>query len=117
MVFPSVTTAVECEATALQQALQIALELGLNRVVFESNCQLVVNAVLNNRSYMNELGSLLSNSRSLLLSYVSYAITYIRRQANIIAHNLARASILHASPSIFYYPPDCIHSYILDEMK
>jgi len=38
MVFPFVTTATECEATALQQSLQIALDLGLNRVVFESDC-------------------------------------------------------------------------------
>ena len=54
MVFPFVTTAAECEATALQQAFQIALYLCLNRVVFESDCQLVVNAVLTNSSYMNE---------------------------------------------------------------
>jgi hypothetical protein len=57
MVFSFVTTAAECEATtALQQAFQIALDLGLNRVVLESYYQLVVNAVLNNSSYMNELG-------------------------------------------------------------
>jgi hypothetical protein len=59
MVFPSVTTAAQCEATALQQSLQIALGLGLNQVVFETDCQLVVNVVLNNSSYVNELGSLL----------------------------------------------------------
>jgi hypothetical protein len=35
MVFPSITTAVECEGITLQQALQIALDLVLNRVVFE----------------------------------------------------------------------------------
>jgi ribonuclease HI len=52
MVFPSVTTTVECEANALQQTLQIALDLGLNQVVFESDCQLVVNTVLNNSSYI-----------------------------------------------------------------
>jgi ribonuclease HI len=117
LVFPFVTTVAECEATALQQALQIAFDLGLNRVVFESDCQVVVNAVLNNSSYMNELGTLLSNCRTLLLSNASYALAYIRRQANIVAHNLARASILHVSPSIFLHPPDCIHSNILDEMK
>ena len=66
MVFPFVITATKCKATALRQALQIALDLGLNRVVFKSDCQLVVNAVLNNSSYMNELGRLLSNCRTLL---------------------------------------------------
>jgi hypothetical protein len=64
--FPFIPTAAECEATAIQQALQISLDLGLNRVVFETDCQLVVNAVLGNSSYVNELGILLSNCRTLL---------------------------------------------------
>lgn len=38
MVFTFVTTTVECEATALQQTLQIALDINLNRVVFEIVC-------------------------------------------------------------------------------
>jgi hypothetical protein len=63
---------------------------------------------------MNELRSLLlSNYRTLLLSNASYALAYIRRQANIVAHNLARASISDVSPSIFFYPPDCIHLLFL----
>jgi len=117
MIFPSITTTTECEVITLQQALQIALGLNLNRVVFETDCHLVVNYVLNNISYVNELGSLLSNCRTLLLSNPSYVLTYIRRQANRVAHNLARASILHASPNIFFHPPYCIDSIIFDEMK
>jgi len=76
-----------------------------------------VNDVLSNSSYVNELGSLLSKRRELLFSNASYALTYARRQANIVTHNLTRASILHASPNIFIHPPYCIHSIILDEMK
>jgi len=117
MVFPLAATVVECEVTALQQVLQIALNLGLNRVVFESDCQLVVNAVLNNSSYMNELKSLLSNYIILLLSNVSYALAYIRRQTNIVAHNLARAFILHVTLSIFFHHHVSIHSNILNEIK
>jgi len=117
MVFPSIPTAVEYEAPTIQQALQISLDLGLTRVVFETDCQLVVNAVLGNNSYVNELGILLSNCRTLLFFNASYALAYVGRQANRVAHNLARASILHASPTTFYHSPYCIHSIILDEMK
>ena len=104
MVFPSISTTAEGEATALQQALQIALDLGLNRVVFETDCQLVVNVVLSNSTYVNELGSLLSNCRAMLFSNASYALAYVRRQANRVAHNLARASMFHyfLSSSILY---------------
>jgi len=57
-----------------------------------------VNAVLGNSSYVNELGILLSNYRTLLFSNASYALTYVRRQANRVTHNLSQASILHVVP-------------------
>jgi ribonuclease HI len=117
LTFPYVATTAKCVATALQQAIQIALDKGLNRVIFETDCQVVANVVLSNNLYVNELGSLLSTCRTLLASNASYTLAFIRRQANRVAHSLARASILHASPSIFYHPPYCIHSLIMDEMK
>jgi len=117
MIFPFVTAAAECEAAALQQALQIALNLGFNRVVFKIDGQIVVTAILNNSSYMNELGNLLSNCWTLLSSNVGYALAYIKRQANRVAHDLARASILHASLNTFSHPPFCIHFIILDEIQ
>jgi len=36
MIFPYVAIAFECEATALQQVIQIALDLDLNRVALEN---------------------------------------------------------------------------------
>lgn len=54
---------------------------------------------------MDELRNLLSNCRTLLISNASYDPAYIRRQANRIAHNLTRASRLHASRSAFFHPP------------
>jgi hypothetical protein len=71
-----------------------------------------VNDVLSNSPYVNELRSLLSNCRALLFSNVTYALAYVRRQANRVTHNLARASILRTSPSIFNHPPYCIDSII-----
>jgi len=76
-----------------------------------------VSAVFGNSSYVNELGILLSNCRTLLLSNTNYALAYVKRQANRVAHNLTRASILHASPTIFYHSSFCIYSIILDETK
>jgi len=76
-----------------------------------------VNVVLSNSSYVNELGSLLSNCRAFLFSNDTYVLAYVMRQANRVAHNLTRASILHASPSIFNHLPYRIDSIILDEIK
>ena len=38
MVFPFVTTTVECEATTLQHGLRVTFDFGLSRVVFEIGC-------------------------------------------------------------------------------
>ena len=62
----------ECEATAMMHALKFALSNGFERVIFESDCKQVVNALRNDCLYANELGSLLSTCSSLLISNVNY---------------------------------------------
>jgi ribonuclease HI len=117
MVFPFEVTSTECEASALKHALLIATAYGFERVIFESDCQTVVNAITNDYRYENELGTLLSTCKSILTANASYNIAFVRRQANRVAHNLARASILQSSPMTFYHSPSCISPIIIDEMK
>ncbi|GAU50981.1 hypothetical protein TSUD_238540 [Trifolium subterraneum] len=118
MIFPFVVTAAECEATAMKHALALALSNGFERVIFESDCQQIVNALRHDYLYANELGTLLSTCNSLLNSNANYNIAYVRRQVNRVAHNLARASLFQSSLSIHhYYPPSCISSIILNEMQ
>ncbi|GAU47271.1 hypothetical protein TSUD_280940 [Trifolium subterraneum] len=45
MTFPFEVTAVECEATAMKHALALALSNAFERVLFESDCQQVMNAL------------------------------------------------------------------------
>ncbi|PNX57208.1 replication protein A 70 kDa DNA-binding subunit, partial [Trifolium pratense] len=117
MVFPVDVTAAECEATALKYAITFAMTNGFKRVKFESDCQHVVNALINDRMYENELGTLLATCRSILSSNISYNIAFIRRQANRVAHNLARASLSQSSPIVhYYYPPNCIPSIVIEEI-
>ncbi|PNX77444.1 hypothetical protein L195_g033412 [Trifolium pratense] len=93
--FAIITTTPECEATAIYVALQLAMDNGYSCVNFESDCQVAVNAILGNGIYENELGTLVSQCRSLLSTNASF----IDRQANSVTHSLARASISHASPN------------------
>jgi hypothetical protein len=46
MAFPFEVTAAECEATTLKQAFSLAISNGYDRVIFESDCQQVVNVLL-----------------------------------------------------------------------
>lgn len=63
--FPFESSATESEATALLDALQISidLEMDFDRVIFKSDCQHIVNAILSGCNYVNELGMLLSSCR------------------------------------------------------
>jgi hypothetical protein len=77
----------------MMHALKLALSNDFERVIFESDCQQVVNALRNDFLYPNELGILFSSCSFLLISNANYNITYVRRQANRVAHNLAIASL------------------------
>ncbi|MCI10405.1 eukaryotic translation initiation factor 3 subunit C, partial [Trifolium medium] len=110
-------TAAECEAIAMKHALALALSNGFEIVIFESDCQQVVNALRNDYLYANELDTLLSTCSSLLNSNANYNIAYVRMQANRVAHNLAKASLFQSSSSVHhYYPPNYISSIILNEI-
>ncbi|KAK2415048.1 two-component response regulator ARR10 [Trifolium repens] len=117
MVFPFDVTAAECEATALKYALLFAMTNGFERLNFESDCQHVVSALINDCMFKNELGTLLAICRSILSSNSSYNIEFIRSQANRVANNLVRASLSQSSPVVnYYYPPNCISSIVIVEM-
>jgi ribonuclease HI len=118
MLFPFDVIVAECEATILKYALLFAMTNGFERVNFESDCQQVVNALINNCMYENiELRTLLATCKSILYSNASYNITFIWKQANRIAHNLTRASLSQSNPIVhYYYPSNCISFIIFEEM-
>jgi hypothetical protein len=95
--FPHAAPTVECEALTLLVAIQIAVESDSSHVNFESDCQTVVNAITNGDAYVKEFGAVLISCRSLFSSNACYNLSFIRRQANRVAHNLVRACIVLVS--------------------
>ncbi|GAU14575.1 hypothetical protein TSUD_96390 [Trifolium subterraneum] len=69
--FPHFAPVIECEASTLVVALQIAVESGYAQVNFESDCQIVVNAIINGDVYVNELSTIFTSCRSLISSNAS----------------------------------------------
>lgn len=41
--------------------------------------------------------------QSLLFDRPNFAMSYVRRQANCVAHSIAKASLSHPSPLIFHH--------------
>lgn len=115
--FPSICTVAECEATALLLSLRLAASKGFVHVTLRviakllwMLCTILVLMRMSRISYFPGVGLL-------YLLKQSYNLTFIRRQANRVTHNLTRASIFQSSLCIFISPPICIASLILDEIR
>jgi hypothetical protein len=81
----------------LKEAIIWFGEMEVSRMSIELDCKLVVEGVIDSSSNRTGLDTLLKSCRSLLSFYSNLEIRFIRRQANCVAHHLARASKLNAS--------------------
>ncbi|KAJ8623633.1 hypothetical protein MRB53_032163 [Persea americana] len=93
------------EANGFREVLSWVLALGINKVIFELDSKLVVDAVLANVLDMSEFGIIISNCVSLVNLAHGFSVQFVKRQANGVAHALARASCMHASPCTWQVPP------------
>jgi ribonuclease HI len=112
----SSATVLEAETIALLESINVAISNGWNNVLFETDCKTLVEALYSPIVPTNEFGDLVSCCRSLLASNSDFAVSFIRRQANKVAHTIARASLSHTSPHIFYDVPSTMYSLFMNEM-
>jgi len=105
------------EALGLHSAVQWLSEMQFDSVDFETDSKLTVDAFLSNRNDTSEFGSIISSCRSLFSSFFSNSrVEFVRRQANAVAHALAREVTLLASLVVCYDIPNCIESLIINEI-
>jgi ribonuclease HI len=84
-------SALQAETEALVAAVEGAAALGLNRVVFESDSKVLVDALNSSSHELSEIGVLLREARSLcILSFDLFSFKHYRRVCNKIAHTLAK---------------------------
>jgi hypothetical protein len=103
MIFLFVVTAAEYEATAMKHTIALVLSNSLERVIFESDYQYVMNVLRDDCLYTNELDTLHSTCNFLLTSNTNYNISYVRRQTNRVALNLVRASLFQSTLNVHHY--------------
>ena len=105
------------EALGLHSALQWLSDMQLDNVDFETDSKLTVDAFLSNRNDLSEFGCIISSCRSLFHNLFSNSrVEFVRRQANAVAHTLAREATHSTSPAIYYDIPTCIETIIINEM-
>jgi hypothetical protein len=71
----------------------------------ESDCLQVVQSINAEPTNYSELDSIVDMCRQMLVTYNNWKVSYVRRQANRDAHELAQATRLIASSQFYNYCP------------
>jgi len=91
----------EAESLGLLDVIQVAISNGMHYVLFETDSKVLFDAFASTTTPTNEFGDLVSQCRSLLLIRPNFVVSYVRRQANRVAHSIVRASLSHLAPIFF----------------
>jgi ribonuclease HI len=106
----------EGEAMALIEAMEQVIQRGLSFVIFESDSKLVVDAISSRQAGVSEFSILISHIQNLLRINNYFEVKYVKRQANKVAHSLARAAFSMSSRVVYDSVPRCIETYLSNEM-
>ena len=106
------------EALGLLSAMYWVRDLQLGIVYFELDSKIVVDSLYGSKSGVTNFSAVINHCRRLLASdLVSSDVRFIRRQANEVAHSIARVTLRHASFYIHIRIPSCISTIIMNEMQ
>ncbi|GAU35225.1 hypothetical protein TSUD_205010 [Trifolium subterraneum] len=106
------------EALGLLHAMKWIQDLQLEHVDFELDSQIVVTKFHSKNRDESELGDIIKDCRTMFNTHFRNSrVEFIRRQANEVAHVLAREATSLASFHIFIDVPLCIRDIIMNEME
>jgi ribonuclease HI len=89
---------------------------GFNDVMFETDAQNLVNATRHRTIGVSEFSSIIHNIKCMLSLNTGFEVKSIRRQANRVAHTLARVTLSWSRSHVFDLIPLCIHNLLYNEM-
>ncbi|XP_045802642.1 uncharacterized protein LOC123896275 [Trifolium pratense] len=104
---------IEAEAMAMLEAMKAAIHLHMERISFESDSLIVVKAVHAKHSGSSEFNLLIDNIKNLLVLNPKFELKFVKRQANSVAHLLAKAANSWTRRCLFYVIPPCIENHFL----
>jgi ribonuclease HI len=107
---------IEGESIALLEALKGMRQRGFSQVIFETDSKCVVDAIHHFRSGRSEFNFLVSNIINILSCNQNFVVKFVKRQANMVAHTLARAAISWSRRCTFELLPLCITPLLNNEM-
>jgi ribonuclease HI len=107
---------IEGEAIALLEAMKAMEQRWIANVIFETDAKSVVDAIQYFHGGNSEFSLLISHISNFLSNGQNFVVKFIKRQANMVAHSLARAAISWANRCTFETIPTCISSMLINKM-
>jgi ribonuclease HI len=105
------------EAIGLLSALTWVHQLNLGPVEFELDSKRVVDRFHSSSRDLTEFGAIMDHCKFTFSTYYrNSSVEFVRRQANEVAHNLAKAATLSASFQVLVEVPNCIEHILINEM-
>ncbi|XP_075633348.1 uncharacterized protein LOC142605796 [Castanea sativa] len=87
---PLPLTVMEIETIAAARALEFALELGLNSVILEGDCEILMKSLMEDLLSLASSGLLIQDVKVIAKSFQCIRFSQVRKEENKVAHNLAR---------------------------
>jgi hypothetical protein len=85
-------------------------------IEIESDCLQVVQSIIAKHTNYTEVGSIIDMCRQMLVTNNNWKVSYVRRQTNRIAYEIARTTRFIANPQFYNYCPSYIEPIVLNEI-
>ncbi|KAM6561787.1 hypothetical protein CsatA_031026 [Cannabis sativa] len=82
------------EVLGIKEALSWIKEAKWQNVTLESDCLCAVQAIRSSLDMISTFGLIVKDCKSLIASLTNVSISFVKRSANLVAHNFAKAAIL-----------------------
>ena len=102
---PGQVSVFEAEAIGMDEALSWILSRPLHRTVIETDSLLTVQAITKTEAIRLEVGNVIDSCRQRLKASSGISISFVRKQANKVAHEVAKFPCLLGCYNIFTSPP------------
>ena len=84
----------EIETMAAKIALEFALELGLDSAILEGDCEILMNSSMEDLLSLASSSLLIQDVKPIAESFQCISFSHVRREGNIVTHNLVRQAVM-----------------------
>lgn len=108
-----VESAMDAETKGVFEALRWAVTKGLQNVCIETDSLLTIKALQSQEINMLEVGHITQDCMNILRVYPTFSVAFVQRQANKVAHELAKYPCLPGCFQLLSSPPDMLLETIM----